>query len=105
MTYGQMIQVARKRKGWTVRTFIERLGGNLSSAYITKIEVHNEIPTPLLTLKMAEVLGIDADILVKIAKTERRRIFDALLERKYEEANIQYRQSVSSCVYPSENLR
>jgi transcriptional regulator with XRE-family HTH domain len=85
-SYGRMVQTARRKKEWTVKTFIDRLGGDLSSAYITKIEVHGEIPTPSLTYKIAEVLDLDATELVKAAKENKRRIFDELLERKYEEA-------------------
>lgn len=88
MTYGQMVQIARKKKEWTVKTFIKRLGDDLSPAYITKIEIHNEIPTPLLTLKIAEVLGIDKDTLVEAAKRERRRVFNEMLDRKYDEVNL-----------------
>lgn len=83
-----MVQIARKKKEWTVKTFIKRLGDDLSPAYITKIEIHNEIPTPLLTLKIAEVLGIDKDTLVEAAKRERRRVFNEMLDRKYDEVNL-----------------
>lgn len=84
-SYGRMVQTARRKKEWTVKTLIERLGGDLSPAYITKIEVHGEIPTPSVTFKIAEVLEIDLMELVEAAKQNKRRLFDESLERKYEE--------------------
>jgi ribosome-binding protein aMBF1 (putative translation factor) len=86
MNYGQMVQVARRKKGWTVKTLIERLGHDLSPAYITKIEIHGEIPTPSLTCKIAEVLDIDLMTLVEAAKENKRRMFNEMLDRKWEEA-------------------
>ena len=85
MTYGQMVQQARRKKELTVKTFIQRLGIKLSPAYVTKIEIHGEIPTPLLTCKIAEVLDIDLMSLVESAKENKRRMFNELLERKWEE--------------------
>lgn len=84
-SYGCMVQTARRKKEWTVKTLIERLGGDLSHAYITKIEVHGEIPTPSVTSKIAEVLDIDLTALVEAAKENKRRMFEESLERKYEE--------------------
>jgi ribosome-binding protein aMBF1 (putative translation factor) len=85
MNYGQMVQAARRKKEWTVKTLIERLNGEVSPAYITKVEIHGEIPTPSLTCKIAEVLDIDLMALVEAAKENKRRMFNELLERKWEE--------------------
>jgi transcriptional regulator with XRE-family HTH domain len=90
-SFGYKVQTARKKRGWTVRTFVERLGLALSSAYITKIEVHGEIPAPAVTCKIAEVLGIDEAELLEIAKEGKRRNFDEVLEKKYQQAIGLYR--------------
>jgi transcriptional regulator with XRE-family HTH domain len=88
MTYGQIVQSARRKKELTVKAFIQRLGIKLSPAYVTKIEIHGEIPTPSLTCKIAEVLDIDLMALVEAAKENKRRMFNELLERKWEEVAI-----------------
>ena len=85
-TFGEKIQACRREKGWTVKQFIEKLGKDLSPAYITKIEVHGEIPSPELTCKIAEVFGINLKDFVKAAKEDKRRQFDISLDRRYEQA-------------------
>ena len=84
-SYGRMVHLARRKKEWTVKTLIERLGGDLSPTYITKIEVHGEIPTPLVTFKIAKALDIDLMELVEAAKTSKRFFFNESLDRKWEE--------------------
>lgn len=84
-SFGSMVRKAREKKEWTVRTFRERLGVKISPAYITKIEVKDEIPSPSLTLRIAEVLDIDFEKLVEAAKESRRRMFNEMLNRKWEE--------------------
>lgn len=85
-SFGRIVQTARKNKGWAVRTFIERLGGELSPAYITKIEIHGEIPAPSLICKIAETLDINRDQLLEAAQENKVRMFQESLKRRYEEA-------------------
>lgn len=90
LTFGLLVKTARKERGWTVKELIKRLGGGVSSAYMTKIEIHHEIPSPSFTWKLSEVLGIDLEVLVESAKESKRRMFEELLERKYEEVTHEY---------------
>jgi ribosome-binding protein aMBF1 (putative translation factor) len=79
-----MVQTARRKKEWTVKTLIERLGGDISPAYITQIERHDQIPTPTLTVRLAEVLGIDLMTLVEAAKHQQRIKFNKALDRRWD---------------------
>ena len=90
-SFGYKVQAARKKKGWAVKTFIDRLDVELSPAYITKIEVHGEIPAPSLICKIAEILDLDRAALLEAAKENKMRTFEESLEKKYEQAVTLYR--------------
>ena len=83
-SFGKFVQMHRKKKEWTVKEFIERLGSDVSPAYITKIEVHGEIPSPLFVCKIAEVFDLDTDELWARAKKDKVENFDRNLEKKYQ---------------------
>ncbi|MCL5875362.1 MAG: helix-turn-helix domain-containing protein [Candidatus Dependentiae bacterium] len=89
--FGKIVQSHRRQKNWAVRTFIDLLGEDLSPAYITKIEIHGEIPSPQLICKIAEVLGLDQQDLLAKAKEEKVKSFGALLDKKYQTAISLYR--------------
>lgn len=80
-SFGYKVQAARKQKGWTSKMFIERLGVDISPSYITKIEVHGEIPAPYLIGKIAEVLDLNQQELFELAREEKMRNYD----RRYQE--------------------
>ncbi len=96
-SFGELIQRLRKEKNWKVQSFIEKLGPigrdkkKLSPAYITKIEVHGEIPNPEVICKIAEVLGYDLEKLLNSAKQRKLKKYEKSLEEKYEKATTFYR--------------
>jgi len=90
-TFGEMVQEFRRKKGWTVKTFIEQLGQDVSPAYITKIEIHDEIPSPGLICRIADVLNVDYESLLKAAKDDKIKHFEESLEKKYQKAVGLYR--------------
>lgn len=65
--FGNLIQQLRKNKGCTVKELIEKLDGQVSPAYMTKVEVYGEIPSPELICKIADILGHDQKNLLSIA--------------------------------------
>ncbi len=85
-TFGSIVQSHRREKGWTVKAFIEQLGKDISPAYITKIEVHGEIPSPELICKIADVLNIEYEKLLNPAKNDKVKHFTETLEKKYQKA-------------------
>lgn len=85
-TFGEKIRTYRREKGWTVKDFIERLGNDLSPAYITKIEVHGEIPSPELICKISEVFGLKEQELLESAKEIKVQQFEESLEKRYQRA-------------------
>ncbi len=96
ISFGELIQNLRREKGWTVKEFIGKLGkigkqGELSPAYITKIEIHGEIPNPEVICKMADVLGYDPDELLNSAKQRKIKKYKESLEEKYTKAIGFYR--------------
>jgi transcriptional regulator with XRE-family HTH domain len=86
MPFGELIKQTRRARGWDVKEFIIQLGGDLSPAYITKIEVHGEIPSPALICKIAEVLRLDLQKLLSAAKKDKLGVFEKSLNKKYEQA-------------------
>lgn len=91
-TFGDIIQECRKQKGWTVREFIEKLGIDLSPAYITKIEIHGEIPSPELICRMADVFGLSEKRLWETAKSNKMESISETMEAKYQKVAGLYRQ-------------
>lgn len=90
-TIGEIIQAHRKEKGWTVKEFLKRLGVDVSPAYITKVEVHGEVPSVELICKIAAVLGLDERELFEAAKTVKINRLDGVLEKQYQQASALYR--------------
>ena len=89
---GHLIQKLRKGKNWTVKEFIEKLGEQqVSPAYMTKVEVYGEIPSPELICKMADVLGGSQKQLLDLAKEHKVFRFEKALEEKYQKAVGMYR--------------
>ncbi len=90
-TFGEIIQDFRRKKGWSVRTFIEQLGLDVSQSYITRIEVHGEIPSPYFMGKVADALDLDFAEILKRAKVDKVKHFEESLEKKYQRAISRYR--------------
>lgn len=92
-TFGSIVQSHRKEKKWTVKAFIEQLGNDISPAYITKIEVYGEIPSPTLICRIAKVFNLEYQYLLGIAKNEKIKIYSDLLEKKYTQIKVTNREN------------
>lgn len=89
--FGELIQKLRKEKEWTIKDFIEKLGGELSPTYITKIELYREIPSPEVICRIADVFKYDVEKLLDYAKKNKVDRFEKSLEEKYQKAVGLYR--------------
>lgn len=84
--FGDLVQQLRKAKDWTVKDFIGKLGAKISPSYMTKIEIHGEIPKAELICKMADLFGYDPRDLLDKAKEHKVSSFEKSLEEKYQKA-------------------
>ena len=82
-TLGEIIRSRRLQKGWTAKELIKKLDEDLSPTYIAKIELHDEIPSPELLSKMADVLGLGLERLVRIVKRDKIKQFKIYINKKY----------------------
>lgn len=83
--FGKKVQQVRKKNGWTIREFIEKIGVDLSPSYITKIEIHGEIPAPEVIRKIADALKVPHKELWDAAKSDKIQDVSDSLDAKYEE--------------------
>jgi hypothetical protein len=67
---------------------IERTPG-----YVSRIEVHGDVPSPELTCSLASVLRFSAEKLLEAAKQQTLRATERKLQRKYENALTLYRKA------------
>jgi transcriptional regulator with XRE-family HTH domain len=63
---GKRIRELRGTRGLTVREFATRLGK--SPAYVSKIEARGEIPSAELLCTIADLLNVDLQELLRLAK-------------------------------------
>src|SRR5690606_13724469 len=88
---GQEIKRLRVEAGMTARDFAVRVGKSV--AYIGKIETQGEIPSPELVCQLAEVLGRDPELLLRIAKESYLSAAERELDRKFADALTAYRRT------------
>jgi transcriptional regulator with XRE-family HTH domain len=79
--FGDIVRDFRMVEGLTSKELAYKL--KVSPAYITKIELHNEIPKPELIIKIAKVLRFKSTYLLSQAKKEKIRQYREKLNRKY----------------------
>lgn len=91
LSFGETVQDLRRKKRWTVKNFIEHLDLDVSPAYITKIEIHGEIPNPTIICKIADAFDIEYAKLLDAAKEDKVKHFEISLEKKYQRAVGLYR--------------
>jgi transcriptional regulator with XRE-family HTH domain len=82
-SFGKIIKNNRTKKGYSVRDLIKVLNIKLSTAYITKIELHGEIPTGKIIKGLARALDLDEKELLDIAKEEKLREYLIVLNEKF----------------------
>ncbi len=98
-TFGRLIQRLRRESGWTVKDFIEKLGpiGEenklLSPSYISKVEIYNEMPQPMVIYRMAEVFGKAPQEFAEIAKEQKKKDFALRLEERFSDDFVLYRKT------------
>jgi transcriptional regulator with XRE-family HTH domain len=96
ITFGDLIKELRKKKNWTVKDLNdrlkERIGKTFSHAYITQIEVHNEIPKADMICALADILGYDSDKLLSLARENRVIKYSQSLTEKYQKAHALYKK-------------
>ena len=89
-SFGKIVHNHRKVKGLTIKEFLKALGNisnkgtELSPAYITKIEVYNEIPRFEVVCKIAEILGIDTKSFLELAKKSKIKRLEQNITSKFE---------------------
>ena len=95
LSFGELVQVLRKSKGWTVKDMIGELESkgqeSISAAYITRIEQYGEIPSPELICRIADVFSYDEEKLLECAKRIKVEKFSKSLKEKYRKAAGLYR--------------
>lgn len=90
-TFGQEIKALRKKKNWSVYDLAGHLGR--TPGYVSKIEVRGEIPSPVMILKLSEVFGVSPEGLIEVAKKEKIEEVSKVVQRRYNDAFVMYRQS------------
>jgi len=83
---GAVIKEAREAKGLTQVDLIGDPTIQLSSTYLSKIEVEGEIPTPLVLCLLAKKLGLSVKAVLAIALENKVRKFEASWKKKYRDA-------------------
>ncbi len=82
-SFGRLVKIARLKKQKTVRALLKQLDCQLSPAYMTKIELHGEIPALHVIHKLCKVLGLSFSEMVQIAKEEKIEAAKRTIEMKF----------------------
>jgi len=84
MKLGKLIREFRTQRNiWTIKEFIQKLGLDISPGYITKIEMHGEIPTPFFLHKLAPLMNIELNHLLDRAREEKIEVYKKAIAEKY----------------------
>lgn len=98
--FGELIYDLRKEKGWTVKDLLDKIEykteKRVSPAYITRIEVHNEIPSPEFIYDLSETFGVGLGSLMDVAKRNKVEQFRNTLDDKFDKAVGLYRKRKTS---------
>jgi ribosome-binding protein aMBF1 (putative translation factor) len=81
--FGDMIRLARTKKGWRVADLRKNFNNEISLSYITQVEKHGEIPSRELICRLARVLELDLPQMLELAKQGKLKQFSKSLEAKY----------------------
>lgn len=83
-SFGNTIRIARIKKGWEGVKLIEMINNRFTTSYLSKLENHSSIPSPLIIMILADVLDLDPDELWIIAKKEIINNYAIKIEKKYQ---------------------
>ena len=89
MNLARLVRDCRRKKGLSVKDLAEKM--TVTPGYISRIEVRGEIPSPDVIIKLAGVLGMDAEALVEAAKAEKVEQVSETVGRRFDEAIALYR--------------
>lgn len=81
--FGVLVHEARKKKNMTVHDLLRQFNNIISPAYITKIERHGEIPSPLIVCKLATLLEIPQKVLISCAVNEKINVYRKVQWKRY----------------------
>ena len=79
--FAREVKRLRADRGLTIRDLAAKLGKSV--AYLGKIEVQGEIPTPEFTVELARALEIEPAVLLRMAKESRLSSVAADIHREY----------------------
>lgn len=82
-TFACILRKRRKELNLSVKELITKLDDSISRSYVTKLELHDEIPSKELIKKIALVLEIDENQLLELAKEGKRKQFEKVLSKRY----------------------
>ncbi len=89
--FGRKIKELRNRRDLTVRELAGML--DKSPAYISKIEVRGEIPSPEFICNLADALSVSPRALLDLAKTTTLNQAEHKLSTKFTEALTLFRKA------------
>lgn len=87
-SFAREVKRLRSERGLTIRDLAAQLGKSV--AYLAKIEVQGEVPTPEFIFDMARVLGADPVELLRSAKQARISNMAREIDRQFERAIIEH---------------
>ena len=91
MVFGDLVKALRLERGLTVSQLADMIAR--TPGYVSRIEVHGDIPSPELICVLASVLRVPPEKLLQAAKQQSLQTTEKKLERKYEKALTLFRKS------------
>ena len=82
---GRIIKEYREKNNLTGKEFINIIGENFSSSYLTKIEKYEEIPSPDIVIKIAKVCNLHVRAALSNAKFFLLTRYADELDKRYKE--------------------
>src|SRR5260370_39940600 len=86
--FAREVKRLRGERGFTIRALAAKLGKSV--AFLAKIEVQGEIPSPDFTCELARALEIEPAVLLRLAKESRLSSIAAEINREYTEAILSH---------------
>jgi transcriptional regulator with XRE-family HTH domain len=87
---GDYLRELRQKLGYSVRQFASRLA--VSPGYVSRIETRGEIPSPDLLLKIAELLKVDPDEVLRLAKESQLAQAEKQIDERHASALALFRK-------------
>lgn len=81
--FGQLVKFLRLQKKLTIKDLLLKMGNPFNATYMTKIELKNEIPSPINIIKLANALDQKYDLFIETAKKEQLQNYKKKIDRIY----------------------